>query len=290
MFDHTEVTEGNAIMPEDWMLLKDGAAKVADQRLSDLHQLLTGTVSGFHRDAVTQIESIHGESHEGLGSELFKAAHSVMMVCFPEEAVLEKALAEVVKGARDVALTSIAQSEAASASGRLEHAKEELRRKLDDLTTAADDGFRAGWQEAVRRTPDALTAFFEDHPEYKETQYGENANEWEGWLCDQMGIHGAFEAYSVDILRALWHGFTKDFTQTTAHLHFFEMDNDTERLLFLLQHVESVSNVNEFLTLVGADVAYWDRLLRLYHAQYGNEVTDVNAWQLVQYAMLHPEE
>jgi len=269
------------------MLLKDGAEKTASQRLSDLHQVVTSTVNQFHRDATSQIESIHGESHEGLGAELFKALHSVMMVCFPEEYIIEKMAAEVIKGARDAALASIGQSEAASAQGRLDQAKDELRRKLDDLAAATDEAMRAAWHAGVASLPASLDAVFTAHPEYKNQDFGADASQWEGWLSDQIGVRDAFVANpSAQIIEKLWQSFHHDFYQATARLHFFDMDNDIVRLLFLLRDIEPASDVHEFLRVIGADVAYWDKRLRMYHAAYGSDIVDFNAVQIIQAAIM----
>lgn len=277
-------------MATDWALLKDGTAKVAGQRLSDLHQIMTSTVSGFHRDATTQVESIHGHSAEGLGSELFKALHSVLMVCFPEELIIEKAMAEVVKGARDAAMASINQSEAQSAQGRLDAAKDELRRRLDDLAAAFDESYFAAWRAAIAAVPHALDAYFAEHPEHQTASFDANASEWEAWLCDQIGIRDAGVANpSAQALASLWAAFHHEFYRTTAHLNFFEMDNDTVRLLFLLRDVEPVSNVSEFLHAVGADVPYWERLVRLYHEAHGSDISEIGAFGIIEYAVLHPD-
>jgi hypothetical protein len=175
---------------------------------------VTSTVNQFHRDATSQIESIHGESHEGLGAELFKALSGVMMVCFPEEYIIEKMAAEVIKGARDAALASIGQSEAASAQGRLDQAKDELRRKLDDLAAATEEAMRAAWHAGVANLPTSLDAVF----------------------------------------------------------------------------TEPTSDVHEFLRVIGADVPYWDRRLRMYHAAYGSDIVDFNGMQIIQAAMLTSED
>jgi hypothetical protein len=275
---------------EPWMLLKDGAEKVATQRLSDLHQLVTGTVNQFHRDATSQIDAIHGEAHEGLGAELFKALHGVMMVCFPEEYIIEKMAAEVVKGARDAALASIGQSEAASAQGRLNQAKDELRRKLDELAAATDEAMRAAWYAGVAHLPAAVEAVFTAHPEYKNTEFGSNASEWEGWLCDQIGVRDAFVANpSAHITEQLWQAFHHDFYRATARLHFYEIDGDTERLLFLLRDIAPASDVHEFLGAIGADVPYWDRRVRMYHAAHGTDINDLFALQIIEAAILSDE-
>jgi hypothetical protein len=247
-------------------------------------------VNQFHRDASSQIESIHGESHEGLGAELFKTLHSVMMVCFPEEYIIEKMAAEVIKGARDAALASLAQSESASAQGRLDKAKDELRRKLDDLAAATDEAMRAAWYAGVSHMPNAIDAVFTAHPEYKTMEFGADASQWEGWFCDQIGVRDAFSTNpSPHIIEQLWQSFHHDFYRATARLHFYEMDNDVVRLLFLLRDIEPTTNVRDFLNSIGADVPYWERRVRMYHAAHGTEIEDWYAVQLIQAAAMTDE-
>jgi len=275
---------------EGWVLLKDGAEKVGNQRLGDLHQIVTGTVNQFHRDATSQIEAIHGESHEGLGAELFKTLHSVMMVCFPEEYIIEKMAAEVIKGARDAALASVAQSESASAQGRLDQAKDELRRKLDDLAAATDAALQAAWYTGASHLPNAIEAVFTAHPEYKTMDFGADASQWEAWLCDQIGVRDAHATNpSAHITEQLWQSFHHDYYRATARLHFYEMDNDVVRLLFLLRDIEPTTNVRDFLNSICADIPYWERRVRMYHASYGTDIEDMNAVNTIQAAIMTDE-
>jgi hypothetical protein len=187
-----------------------------------------------------------------------------MMVCLPEEYIIEKMAAEVIKGARDAALASIAQSEAASAQGRLDKAKDELRRKLDDLAAATDEAMRQAWQVGVSHMPTSIEPVFTAHPEYKSFDFGADASQWEGWFCDQIGVRDAFVTNpSAHITEQLWQSFHHDFYRATARLHFYDMDNDVVRLLFLVRDIEPVSNVHNFLVAIGADVPYWERRMRI---------------------------
>lgn len=205
---------------QPWMMLKDGAAKVAAQRLSDTHQLITTAIVQFHEDAVTQIEGFEDvNSEEGLGLELFKALTDVLMVAFPEEMIIEKVAAEAIKGFRDVMIAGVQQQEKATAAQTLAHAKDQLRHVLDDLVA----GFRAsaqdGWSAGHYKIDDSLNAFFEAHPNYKNLEYGADANQYEEWICDQIGIKDppSFNP-SHTIIEALWAKFNHEVARVSWNL------------------------------------------------------------------------
>jgi hypothetical protein len=193
---------------EPWMMLKDGAAKVAAQRLADTHQLITTAVSGFHDDAVTQIEGLQGPSEEGLGNELFKALTDVLMLAFPEELVAEQVAGEALKGFRDVMIAGITAQEKVTAATKLAQAKDQLRHVLDDLAASFRASAETGWTDAHYKIDESLKAFFNAHPEYKNLDYGEDANAFEEWLSDSIGIRDP-PAYdpSPTIIAALWAQF-----------------------------------------------------------------------------------
>lgn len=197
--------------PQGWMLLKDGAAKVAAQRLADTHQLITTAVAQFHDDALTQIASLHGATEDGLGLELFKGLTDVLMVVFPEELIIEKAAGEAIKAFRDYMIAGIENQEKETAAQTVAQAQEQLRHVLDDLVA----GFRAsaeqGWGAAHHAIDDSLTAYFEARPDHKNLEFGANADWYEGWICDQIGILDPPTANPAPrIIEVLWAKFNHE--------------------------------------------------------------------------------
>ncbi len=245
---------------ENWMLLKDGAAKVATQRLSDLQQLLTTCVSQFHDDASAQVEGLEGESHEGLGAELFNALTNVLMVAFPEEMLLEKIAAEAIKGFRDVFVAGVAHAAATSADGRLAQAKDELRRVLNDLVAATRDSATAAWHDGAAKINRDLTAFFDADPKYHNLPYDGDANATEEWISDQIGIRDAAEIDpSAKILAGLWDAFHRDFYRIAAQVRWAGQ-SQLSKLQFLAD-MEPDQRV-PFLQMMGEDSAWWEEALR----------------------------
>jgi hypothetical protein len=235
------------------VLLKDGAIKVAHQRLSDTHQLITTCVSQFHDDASAQVEGLEGPSEEGLGIELFKALSDIVMVAFPEEYIAEKLAREAIKGFRDTFAAGVSQAATASAAGRLAHAKDELRRVLNDLVAATRDSAAAAWRAGIDKIPDSLQAFFDANPHHHNLPYDENANAMEEWLSDSIGIRDAGVANpSPAITEGLWTSFHKDYYRVSAKLRWAER-NFTEKYRFLTEM--DPGQRPEFVRMMGEN---WD--------------------------------
>ena len=61
--------------------------------------------------------------------------------------------------------------------------------------------------------------------------------------------------------------FRKELMRVASGLHFFhELDNDFERLEFLIEQIEKGENADALLDYIGADRKYWDRYLAVYRA------------------------
>jgi hypothetical protein len=238
---------------ENWMLLKDGSTKVAHQRLSDFHQLITTCVSQFHDDASAQVEGLEGPSEEGLGLELFKVLSDLLMVAFPEEYIAEQLAREAIKAFRDTLVAGVSKAAAVSAAGRLAQAKDELRRVLNDLVAATRDSAAAAWREGIAKVPESLQAFFDANPNHHNLPYDENANAMEEWLSDSIGIRDAFVANPCpEIIEGLWTSFHKDYYRVSARLRWNER-SFTEKYQFLTEM--NRSQRPEFVRMMGEN---WD--------------------------------
>ncbi len=52
-----------------------------------------------------------------------------------------------------------------------------------------------------------------------------------------------------------------------AQIHFFhELDNDMDRLNFLMDEAEKGNDPDALLSLIGADQAYWDTFLTVFRS------------------------
>jgi hypothetical protein len=240
---------------DSWPQLKDGANKVAHQRLSDTYHLITTCVSQFHDDASASIESLEGPSEEGLGLELFKALSDVLMVAFPEGAIVEVA-AEAIKGFRDTLIAGISHAEASTAAGRVAHAKEELRRILNDLANATRESAKSAWSVGIAKIPDSLQGFIDANPQFHNAPYDENANAMEEWLSDSIGIRAAdVSDPSPEITAALWASFNKDIGRVAGHLKWESM-NFTEKWHYV-QPLER-SQRDAFIRQNDENVEWWE--------------------------------
>ena len=277
-------------MAESWELLRDGAVHLAYQRLQGLHSVATGAVNSFHRDAYAQIETLRGSAPSALGGELFKTLTNIVWICFPEGALLEKIADEAFKAARDGAVSTLQSYAAQSSDQRAEGARDELRAKLNDMTAANDAAFKAAWIQGNAKAPEALATFFQQHPQYRNLPYDSNAIHMQGWLCDQIGIRDfAIVDPTAKILEELWAAFAKEVGRASAKLKFFDMDNDVERLVYLLEKVAPTTDVATFLQRIGADVRYWQTLIQMYREEHPGTDVNVMAAQaiLMEYARTH---
>lgn len=194
--------------PEGWLLLKDGAAKVAGQRLAATHKAITDAVVDFHDAALTHIADMHGESQSGLGLSLFKALTDVLMVAFPEEMIIQKVAGEAIKAFRDEMISGIESHEKDAEAESLANAQSQLRHALDDLAAAFRASAKQGWSAGHYKIDDSLTKFFESNPSYKNIEFGQDADWYENWICDQIGILESDP--DAQITAALWAKFNHE--------------------------------------------------------------------------------
>ena len=246
-------------MTEGWMLLKDGAAEMAQRRLGDMNQLLASTVAQFHVDAAGQVEGLYGPSYDGMGASMFNAVTTVIGSMVPASVVSTVGMT-AIRSFRDVLVAGVNQAASSSASGRLAAAKEELRRVLGDLTAATRDSANAAWSEGAGKVRDSLNELFEHRSELRNLEYDYNATSTEEWLCDQIGIQDAHVANPSHLLiQQLWQAFHHDYYLASSRVRWADR-NHYEKLQFLAELAEDERA--PFLSLMGEDVAWWTIALR----------------------------
>ena len=237
---------------EGWVLLKDGADKVAKQRLGDLNQLITSTVTQFHTEAAGQVEGLEGGSQDGMGAAMFTAITSVIASAFPNGGMALGAITSF----RDVLVSGITQAAANSSAGRLAQAKDELRRVLGELAAATRDSAEAAWYESSNKVDESLDALFNERPDLKNLEFDDNAAWTEGWLCDQIGIRDAHVADpSHRIIGPLWEAFHHDYYRAAARVRWADRSHG-EKLQFLAEM--DGGEREPFLVLMGEDPRWWE--------------------------------
>jgi hypothetical protein len=82
-------------------------------------------------------------------------------------------------------------------------------------------------------------------------------------LCDGIGIEEPVQdAIIVEVFDRVFPPFKQQVLTCTARNHFFkELDNDPDRLAFLMDEADKGNDPDALLDLIGADRAYWDTFL-----------------------------
>jgi hypothetical protein len=269
--------------------LYDGAVNEARGRLIILRDNITGSVASFQGIAYTATEELKGTSHSDLGLSIFKALIDVVIVAIPGGKEAETAVEvgkEALKGFIDVFSENVKQGREESAAGRVDEAKAELRRIAGKLSDTARDAAKAAQGRAEPLLGQSVAGLLAANPEWVHL---EPTQEMYGFLSDHIGFQDTrVDDPSPTILAGLMDEFQHEFNRVSADLYFHDMSNDTDRLMHLLEKVEPVSSVPQYLAAVGADVPYWERRVRLYHQAFpGEAASEVMAWKLLTAASMY---
>ena len=276
------------INPDNWALLSVAADALARDRLNSIELKITEVVADFHNLAKQQIEAhIRGKSEGGTFEGLLGVVATVAVLVIAPEAAAAKFGAEVLKAAveyEEVMRKGVNSYAAKTVAQRVEDAKDNMISILDemanDAATTAHDASLAGKQHLAG----SLQAFIQEEPNYRHVA-GDEVTTHAATVCDLIGIRdleAANFSFAAHLYESLWKEFNKDFHKATATLNFWNMDNDVERLLFLLEHVEGQSDVGQYLHLVGADVPWWQHRVAYFHEHFaGEEPNGMNTLQVI---------
>jgi hypothetical protein len=269
--------------------LIDGATNEARGRLLILRQNITDTVTSFESMAHDATEELKGTSHSDLGLSIFKALIDVVIVAIPGAKEAEAAIEvgkEALKGFIDVFSENVKHGREESAAGRLDEAKAELRRIARRLSDTARDSAKAAEGRAEPLLGTSATSLLAANPDWVHL---EPTQDMYGFLADHIGFPDSRVADpSPTILAGLMDEFQHEMNRVSADLYFHDMSNDTDRLMHLLEKIEPVSSVPEYLRAVGADVPYWERRVRLYHQAFpGEAASEMMAWKLLTAASMY---
>ncbi len=269
--------------PDHRQALIDGGVNEAGRRLLILRQDITDTVASFNSMAHDATEDLKGKSESDLGLSIFKTLVDVVIVAIPgaEEAKIAIEVGkEALKGFIDTFSDGVHKAEADSAAGRLDDAKSELRRIASNLSDTARDSAKAAQEAAEPLLGQSVQGVLSLHPEWVHI---EPTQENYGFIADQTGIADARAMDpSVHIMAGLMQQFQHEMNRVAADLYFHDMDNDTDRLMHLLEKIEPTTPVADYLRVVNADVPWWERRVRLYHQAWpGEAANSTYAWHII---------
>ena len=267
MSEETE-TEFETVGSEHWNFVRLGAQQMASRRLQTRYDAVIAGAQLFRDDAGTVVRKVITKPPEHL-SGFGVVAEAVMVACgmvLPEIGVAE-AIVEALKGAHEVAKASDELVEKANqevVANSVEEAKdyltdltnsyaEDVAKKALTVKKAAEDAVGAALDSCITQNPQPLKPG--DDELYKS-------------LCDAIGIKEPDkDLIPLEVRNATWPPFENAMLTVAAQIHFFhEMDNDLDRLNFLMDEAEKGNDPDALLSLIGADRSYWDSFLTVFHS------------------------
>ena len=252
-----------------WPQVKEGAHGVARDRLQTRYDAVIQGAQWFRDDADTLVKdcirkppghlSGFGALVEGvmaacvllvpevgLAAEILEAAKSAYETLKPAQELIEKAHEQVV-------------------ANSVEQATNYLQELTKTFAEDVADKALPIKQAAENAVGPALDSFLRQNPQV----FKPGDDEFYRTLCDGIGIKEPdLNAIKMEVWQKVFPPFKEKVLAASAQLHFFhELDNDLERLEFLIEQAEKGNNPDAFLDLVGGDRSYWDPYLAVYRSE-----------------------
>jgi hypothetical protein len=255
----------------NWPGVKDGAIDLGRTNLQYRYNAAVAAAEGFKADAHQLVNSTITKP-PGRVSAFGAIVDAVMAVCelvIPEEAAIAlvykaaKAAWESVKPSAELVAKVNEQIEANSVEEATKHLyevsdrlAEDIVRNASHITEKAGEQIEAALVEYVQQNPQV----FQRDQAYYQT------------LCDAIGLQKPnVDLLADQMINKVMPKFREMVMETSASLHFFhELDDDFERLNFLIEITEKGTDPDAFLKLIGGNQQYWDEFLSVYR-QEGKE-------------------
>jgi hypothetical protein len=250
----------------NWPQVKEGAHGVARERIDVRYKGVIQGANDFTRSASQLVANCIKKPPESIS--IFGAIADVVLVAatlvVPEVGVAAEILETVKKSYEALKASSelvekVNQMEKAES---VESATAQLKGIADDMAEDVEHGAATMQELALDSVGAALESYVTQNPQV--FRLGDDA--FYGELCDGIGItKSSLEDVSMAAWRQMFTPFREKVLQTAATLHFFkEMDDDPERLNFLMDQADEGNDPDALLDLIGGDRAYWDQFLSVY--------------------------
>ena len=271
MSEATEIEFETADSPR-WPEVKEGAHGVARDRLQTRYDAVIQGAQWFRDDADTLVKDVIKKPPEHL-SGFGAIVESVMAACalLVPEAGLAAEIAEAVKTAYETLKPAAELVEKANQQV-VADSVEQATNYLQELTkTYAEDVADKALpvkQAAENAVGAALDSYITQNPQPLKP----GDDEFYKSLCDAIGIKEPdLNAIKMEVWNEVFPPFKKKVLTAAAQIHFFhEMDNDLERLNFLMDEAEKGNDPDDLLSLIGADQSYWDPFLTVFRSDGRN--------------------
>jgi len=251
-----------------WPEVKEGAHGVARDRLQTRYDAVIQGAQWFRDDADTLVKDAIRKPPEhlsgfgaiveavmaactllvpevGIAAEIAEAAKTAYETVKPAAELVEKANQEVVANSVEEATNYLQELTKTYA--------EDVADKALPIKQAAENAVGAALDSYIKQNPQPLNPG--DDEFYKN-------------LCDAIGIKEPdLNAIKMEVWNDVFPPFKKKVLTVAAQIHFFqEMDNDPERLNFLMDEAEKGNDPDDLLSLIGADQSYWDPFLTVFRS------------------------
>ena len=264
----SEQTEIETVDSPRWPEVKEGAHGVARDRLQTRYDAVIQGAQWFRDDADTLVKEAIKKLPEhlsgfgaiveavmaactllvpevGIAAEIAEAAKTAYETVKPAAELVEKANQEVVANSVEEATNYLQELTKTYA--------EDVADKALPIKQAAENAVGAALDSYIKQNPQPLNPG--DDEFYKN-------------LCDAIGIKEPdLNAIKMEVWNDVFPPFKKKVLTVAAQIHFFqEMDNDPERLNFLMDEAEKGNDPDDLLSLIGADRSYWDPFLSVFRS------------------------
>ena len=264
----SEQTEIETVDSPRWPEVKEGAHGVARDRLQTRYDAVIQGAQWFRDDADTLVKEAIKKLPEhlsgfgaiveavmaactllvpevGIAAEIAEAAKTAYETVKPAAELVEKANQEVVANSVEEATNYLQELTKTYA--------EDVADKALPIKQAAENAVGAALDSYIKQNPQPLNPG--DDEFYKN-------------LCDAIGIKEPdLNAIKMEVWNEVFPPFKKKVLTAAAQIHFFhEMDNDLDRLNFLMDEAEKGNDPDDLLSLIGADQSYWDPFLTVFRS------------------------
>ena len=268
MSDETEI-EFETVDSPRWPQVKEGAHGVARDRLQTRYDAVIQGAQWFRDDADTLVKDVIGKppGHlSGFGA-IVEAVMAACVLLVPEVglaaeiAEAAKTVYETVKPGEELVEKANQQVDATS----VEQATNYLQELTKTYAEQVEDNALPIKRAAENAVGAALDSYITENP----LPLKPGDDELYRSLCDAIGIKETdLEAIKMEVWNKVFPPFKEKVLVVAAQIHFFqEMDNDVERLNFLMDEDEKGNDPDALLSLIGGDRSYWDPFLTLFRSE-----------------------
>jgi hypothetical protein len=251
-----------------WPQVKEGAHGVARDRLLIRYNAVVQGAQLFRDNADTLVkDAIKKPPGElsGFGNIIAAALDCVMLVV-PEvglaHEILEAAHAsyELLKSASELNDKVNEQITANTVEEATNYLQELTKKYAEEVTGQALQVSK----DALDAVGGALDSYIQQNPQH----FQPGDDNFYRSLCDGIGIADPdLNDVEMEVWNKVFPPFKQQVLTAAARIHFFQdLDNDPDRLAFLMDEADKGNDPDALLDLIGGDRAYWDPFLAIYRS------------------------